>query len=163
MSLQTTAELRQAGRQVGEGRRPFTFSATGQDRIQLLAWKRTHNLEVSSVLLPQSCRHLKIPLGPGTSWQNPSEALPFPALLRSLRPCHLGGDLGHVCPIARAKAHLFPNREPEKDGGQMTAFLRPRFRDKDELWEGHPPTIASWIQDQTDSPTQRLMHASLER
>lgn len=42
-----TAELRQ-GRQVEEGQRPLTFRAMGQDRIQLLAWNRTHNPKVSS-------------------------------------------------------------------------------------------------------------------
>lgn len=46
-ACKNTAELSQ-GRQVEEGWRPLTFRATGEERIQLLAWKRTHNAKVSS-------------------------------------------------------------------------------------------------------------------
>ena len=47
----------------GEG--PFTFTAEGQGRIQLLAWKKTHNPEVSSQPSTHSGSHQRLPLGPG--------------------------------------------------------------------------------------------------
>lgn len=51
----------------------------------------------------------------------------LPDLLRVLRPCHPGGDLGHVCATAGPKAHLFPTREPENGSVLMTALPSSSF------------------------------------
>lgn len=62
-----TAEFSQ-GRQVERGKRPLTFTAEGQGRIQLLAWEENTQPEVSSQpSFAQSGSHERPPLGPGPS------------------------------------------------------------------------------------------------
>lgn len=122
---------------------------------------REHMAVRSAHSCPPELSPSEIPISPGPSQGALSEVL---FLTGVLRPRHPGGDLGHVCPTARANAHLFPTREPEKGGIQVTAFPRPRYWGWGmDSGRGHPGTFVSWTRGSEDSPKQRLMHSSLER
>lgn len=150
-----TAEFSQ-GRQVERGKRLFTFTAEGQGRIQLLAWKKTHNPEVSSQpSFAQSGSHERPPLGPGPSRGALAKRL-LPVLQRVLRPCHPSRDIGHICPTAGAKA------TPSLLGNQKEVRIRVQRtrRGTGSSWEGPPPVAVSWTA-ALGRLTEALLHALL--
>lgn len=158
------------GQGMWRGPRPLTFSAAGQGRIQLLAWKRTHNLEVRSQLSsPRSCSHLRIslPLSPRPPWGALSERL-LPALLRALGPCHLRKGLGYTHPRTGAKPLPVPGELEQaetREDSVSKAFISGLRKwtgvllEDPSTWEAH---LVSQIEESGDSPKQRCIHSSLE-